>query len=187
MQDTAKVTYIARDRSNNISTAYAVISYTGNGSNIYTTFSAVPKVESSEPSTEEQTTEIGTENPTTEFATIDSSSESESSEEESSSEPETTEPETTEEETETTTSVSPVLTLKQTELTINAGEPFRVYSYVENITDDKDDRNYLYGRICIDGSYDIHTPGDYELYIYCSDSNQNMSNKERFILHVVQP
>lgn len=222
----AKVTYVARDRHNNVSYANAVISYTGKGDNVYSTFSAADNTTADESTTDSgnmttQTTQGHTEESTSESAEADttengttadddaeapsagadsdeSGSENasfgkddaieEESSKESQTEKTTAKNDSEEPETETTTVNDnvPVLKLSQNETTIKKGELFKVFKFVESITDDKDDRDYLYERISIQGQYDIYTPGDYELYIYCVDSDRNSSNKERFILHVVE-
>lgn len=208
----AKVTYIARDSSNNVSHADSIISYSGDGNNIYSTFSAADREstaeseitkgyvteDTKEPTSEEKTTDAATEEKTTEEDTSEEKTDNEdaggeaaademTSKEAVSGEEETTEEETTEEKTtEESSSASgvPVLKLLEAETTINKGEAFKVFKFVESITDDKDDKDYLYQRINIDGQYDIYTPGDYELYIFCVDSEAHQSNREKFVLHV---
>jgi len=78
----------------------------------------------------------------------------------------------------------PVITLLQNELIIVVGGTFNGTSYVKDITDDKDDKDSLFRRIIITGNYDTKTAGDYILDYYCTDTDGNTSNIEKFILHV---
>lgn len=160
--DKAKVTYIARDSSNNVSHVDAIISYSGDGNNIYSTFSGADKgednpVTGTEAATKEQATKPTTEPETQKNTTEDKNTAEETggektdnentddemtSEEDASAgaaeEKETSKAAATEEET--TKSVAPVLKLVQGETTINKGEEFKVFKFVESITDDKEDR-----------------------------------------------
>ena len=224
--DRAKVTYIARDSSNNVSHADTIISYSGNGDNIYSTFSAADKdVETQQPETEtepvhqtvqettaaepvqQETTKPDNEDNSGSRENIEGESEKGSlsdvenkSDAENQSDDKTKsdgenesdsrlqaadEPEPSVEQT-TANPGAPVLKLVQNEASINKGEQFKVFKFVESNTDDKDDRDYLYERINIDGQYDIYTAGDYEIYIFCTDSDRQQSNREKFILHVVE-
>ena len=78
----------------------------------------------------------------------------------------------------------PVLTLSQNELTIAVGGSFNGTSYVKDITDDKDNKETLFRRIIVVGDYNTKTAGDYTISIYCTDTDGNTSNVEKFILHV---
>ncbi len=159
-----KVTYVAKDKSNNITKAERIMGYqydvsSGNNGNTGG---------QEESSTQEEVTtgkpvQDETDSPTEESVTHENVP------------------------TESTTaapSAKPVLVLKSAEATISAGGEFKVFDYVYDITDDVDDRSTLFRQICIDGFYDTSSPGNYEIYIYCVDSSKNSSNREKFILHV---
>lgn len=176
----AKVTYTAKDNSNNIAKASRIVGYSGDGKSIYA--SSTPG--KNEP--ENSGSDIPTENTTEQEETKEIPTE------ESSEQPETdmTEPESSVESTEQPESTvanreAPVLKMSASSGTIKAGEFFNVASYVESITDDKDSRNELYRRIGIEGSYDSNTVGEYRFKVFCIDSDRNISNKENFVLHVV--
>jgi lipopolysaccharide export LptBFGC system permease protein LptF len=81
---------------------------------------------------------------------------------------------------------APEITLSSDNATIKAGTAFNVTSYISQIADDKDSRSELYRRVLIRGDYDTKTPGDYLIYIYCRDSDGNLSQLRPFTLHVQQ-
>lgn len=72
---------------------------------------------------------------------------------------------------------APVITLTDKELTISRGSGFTALKYVENITDDKDDRKRLYNNIEIKGHVDTSTSGEYVLTYFVTDSDGNRSNE----------
>ena len=179
----AKVTYTAKDKNNNIVKASRVVAYSGSGQSIYASSTVAISNEDLTagdlPLTTQAPTVTPTEPPTTEAPT------------EAVTEP-TTPEETTTAEPETTTAAptvaaggeAPVLTMVTHEGSINVGGFFNVASYVSNITDNNDTREELFRRIGIEGTYDSYTSGDYTFYVYCIDSDRNISNKETFVLHV---
>ena len=57
-------------------------------------------------------------------------------------------------------------------MTIKAGEAFDPLSVVRDAVDDKDDKNTLYQHIHTDGTYDVRTPGSYEIRYYVTDSSK---------------
>ena len=67
---------------------------------------------------------------------------------------------------------------------IKTGSEFDPTSMVEDVSDDKDDKNTLYRHLCIDGTYDVSTAGRYELNYYVSDSDGNTSEPIVFTLVV---
>lgn len=69
----------------------------------------------------------------------------------------------------------PVMTLSGDSVEITAGENFSVISPVMDITDDKDDRSYLFRRIRVSGDYSTQTPGEYVLEYTVTDSDGNQS------------
>lgn len=88
--------------------------------------------------------------------------------------------------TNTTAAVAakPVLFLTQSETTIQQGETFTVNNFVKDITDDKDPKSTLFRRIVINGNYNVNAGGDYSFSIFCTDTEGNQSNVEKFTLHV---
>lgn len=189
----AKVTYTAKDKSNNIAKASRIVAYSGDGSSIYAS-SAVDGEEEGEENPEATASqevtasqEATASQETTASQEMASAAESMETEMTSDTQTESTGAETTAA-TETTGAINseaPVLTLKTSSGSIKAGEFFNVASYVESITDNKDSRNELYKRIGIEGSYDSNTPGEYRFKVYCIDTDRNFSNKEEFVLSVV--
>lgn len=77
--------------------------------------------------------------------------------------------------------------LKEYQLTLNVGDSFSRLDWVEDITDDEDDRNSLYRDIRIDGEVDVNTPGTYELTYYAVDSDGNRSNDAVLTVTVQAP
>ena len=69
----------------------------------------------------------------------------------------------------------PVLTFTSDTIEITAGSSFSVISVVADITDDKDDRSYLFRRIHVAGNYDVYTKGTYTLEYVVTDSDGNQS------------
>lgn len=73
---------------------------------------------------------------------------------------------------------SPRITLSESELTVKQGEEVDRLSYVEDITDDKDDSKKLWRQIRITGDQlDTDTPGVYRLLYHVTDSDGNRSNE----------
>lgn len=161
----AKVWYVAKDKSNNITKLDRLVHYVASGNHI------VQNPENKDPSDRPDETGSAGENP--DDSTKDNSSSN---------------PSTGQEETLPTQppGAIPVLTLKSSEGTIHVGERFNVVSYVDNIVDDVDERDVLFRRIIADGNYDVNTVGDYTLTIYCSDTDRNLSESRSFVLHVIE-
>ncbi|MBQ7432309.1 MAG: hypothetical protein IJV50_02415, partial [Lachnospiraceae bacterium] len=152
-------------------------------------------VEETETETEtEESTEVSTEESieeSIEESTEESSETSveEESQPESVSEPEEPETspeessaeETAEETTEETVPVEtadpaiPVIRLKQNTVTLPAGTPFEYASYIESVTDDKDDQYQLYQHLVVTGYYDVRTPGSYPLQYWVTDTDRHES------------
>lgn len=80
---------------------------------------------------------------------------------------------------------SPVIKLKQSSVTIRRGESVNRISYVESITDDKDDKDTLWKQIQIKGdTFDSSTSGTYEQIYYVVDSDGNKSNEAKLTIVV---
>ena len=70
---------------------------------------------------------------------------------------------------------APVVKLRKTKSVIQAGEEFDATYQVESITDDKDERSFLFGQIQISGDYSTDEPGTYTLTYTAMDSDGNVS------------
>ena len=80
---------------------------------------------------------------------------------------------------------SPVIVLKQSTVTIKRGESVKRVSYVESITDYKDDKDTLWKQIQIVGdTFDSSTSGTYEQIYYVVDSDGNKSNEAKLTIVV---
>lgn len=71
---------------------------------------------------------------------------------------------------------APHFYLKQHYVTLKAGESFDKLSWVEDISDTKDSREYLFRYISIEGDVNVSAPGTYELKYHALDSDGNASN-----------
>lgn len=71
----------------------------------------------------------------------------------------------------------PALYLEQYEEKLVAGSDFNVLSYVKEITDDVDDRSWLFQHIQVSGEVNTYIPGVYQLIYYVIDSDGNQSNE----------
>ena len=80
---------------------------------------------------------------------------------------------------------SPRITLTQSQITIGVGQSYNRIAMVEDITDDKDERNYLFTQIQIKGD-DVNTnvAGTYEQIYYVVDSDGNRSNEAKLTVVV---
>lgn len=79
---------------------------------------------------------------------------------------------------------APRLTLSAHEVNVAQGTEFTALSYVQEITDDSDSQEMLYGQIQISGHVDTAVPGSYELVYFVTDSDGNRSNEERLMVAV---
>ena len=70
---------------------------------------------------------------------------------------------------------APVVKLRKTKSVIQAGEEFDATYQVESITDDKDERSFLFGQIQISGDNSTDEPGTYTLTYTAMDSDGNVS------------
>lgn len=78
----------------------------------------------------------------------------------------------------------PILILSQSEVELEQGKVFNINNYIEEIKDNKDDEYILYRRVVVRGEYDMQKEGDYTVSIFCTDSDENKSNVEEFVIHV---
>lgn len=79
---------------------------------------------------------------------------------------------------------APRITLSAHEVNVAQGTEFTALSYVQEITDDSDSQEMLYGQIQISGHVDTAVPGSYELVYFVTDSDGNRSNEERLMVAV---
>lgn len=79
---------------------------------------------------------------------------------------------------------NPVLTLIANEHTIDRRDEFEPKDLIESVSDDKDLVNYLMEHINIVGNYDVNTRGDYVLMYYAIDSDGNESERLYIVLTV---
>lgn len=73
---------------------------------------------------------------------------------------------------------SPRFRLSQHEVMLAVGEVFDYSQYISDVTDDKDSREQLYGRIRLQGKVDTSKAGIYEISYFVVDSDKNQSNVE---------
>lgn len=169
----AKIYFVAMDRSGNIGKESMIVSYilsdehgvSAEGQN-----TGEPGADSSESAEEVPTSETKTEetkgDPSGESY---SESESESGSEAAQSMEKPTTPD----------AEIPKLTLKTHEIMLTKGSRLIVQNQIEDITDDADTREELFRRIGTRNDPDLSTPGIYEMEIYVTDSDGNISNREK--------
>lgn len=147
---TADITYVVTDSSKNVTKKVREVSCDG-----------VIVQETTDTSEEEQSTEEPTDgNEAEDTETSGQDADQEEDEEDTPVNPE-----------------APVITLTDKELTIARGSSFSGLKYVQEITDDKDERRRLYNNIQIQGHVDTSTPGEYVLTYFVTDSDGNRSNE----------
>lgn len=154
----ATAVFVARDSSNNIAKISKVINYKNSGSEDSDVATADMKE-----STDEQ------------FETSENTSNTMTTEQENESDIQE----------ENLPEGSPRITLTQSQITIGVGQSYNRIAMVEDITDDKDERNYLFTQIQIKGD-DVNTnvAGTYEQIYYVVDSDGNQSNEAKLTVVV---
>lgn len=174
---TAKVYYAASDKAGNVAREFRIIYYQADGSG-----DLLPS------ETEEETSGEGAEAGTEAVSTSEAETRPPVTRPpETEPEPPVTQPPETEPpETQppAASPEAPVLTLGQTEVTINRGQNFYFGSYIASITDDKDSQDDLFRRLNVNGDYDTNTPGTYQIRIFAVDTDGNRSNEVTLTLHV---
>lgn len=78
----------------------------------------------------------------------------------------------------------PVLTLRETEVTITAGNSPPWTEIIEILRDDKDDYATLYYNLSV-SRFNRNEPGDYPVTLYTEDSDGNRSDSVTLLVHVV--
>lgn len=158
-----KVQYAAKDKSNNITIKERVVPY---------------KFSENSGNNDENNSEPHTDN------TDDSQNTDDSSEPESTSSQGVVDNDPTGDIDKAAADASgiPVIKLRVTEATITEGQTFDAISYVKETYDNSGD---VSRRIRTIGEEDINGPGDYELIYSVSDTQGNVSEPVRFVLHVL--
>ena len=160
----AKVVYLAKDKSNNVTTATRSVKYKATG----VKEQAVNDVETPEeeleqdllPMTDDEETEV---TPTPEVTA-------------------TPEPEVTEEPE--VNPEAPKVVLTKARDTVTRGTTINRLLYVQDITDDEDEREYLFRQIQINGDVDTTTTGEYEVTYHVVDSDGNRSEDVKLVVIV---
>ncbi len=81
---------------------------------------------------------------------------------------------------------APRLTMSAQTVTIGLGEEFSKLQYVHEITDNKDTREQLFQRVQINGDVNTEQPGVYQLGYVVVDSDGNRSNEATLTVVVAQ-
>lgn len=87
-------------------------------------------------------------------------------------------------ETNTEATTSPIITLSENEVHLDNGTEIDMLSFVDTVTDDTDASYLLRSRIQIVGTYDLDQDGTYVIMYYTTDSDMNESNREYLTLFV---
>lgn len=156
----ATVIYYAKDKSNNVGKATRTIRY----------LTEKTKLWAEDPETEDK--DGGQE-------TGESTEESEVDSEEKESESEKDA-----EEKDTAAEGSPHITLKESRIKVQRGSQIDYISYVKEITDDKDEREWLWRQIHIDGRANTAVAGTYDLYYTVIDRDNHFSNSAKLTVIV---
>ena len=80
-------------------------------------------------------------------------------------------------------SSAPVLTLREQEVTIEAGTSPPWTELIEILRDDKDDYTTLYYNLSV-SRFNRNQPGDYPVTLYTEDSDGNRSGTVTILVHV---
>jgi hypothetical protein len=178
--DTIKVEYAAKDSKNNISKKDRTIKYQPSGTKEGSNNSQ--QEDNDDTGTEENSENINDDDVTGNDIT-DNSEVSETGEVTSDSGENSSNDPTGDIDKEAADATGiPVIKLNATEATIEVGDTFDAISYVKDTYDNSGD---VSRRIRISGAEDISKAGDYELHYSVSDTDGNVSEIVKFILHVV--
>lgn len=193
---TAKVQYVAKDKSNNLSITNLMVDYIPssdseeNNENVGVTAEDNTTLDKNGVTTTEENIEASTEETAEANNLIESA---DSTQDENSLE--ITDTETTEsvnsldsiDDSESSEIVSyPYIKLSCLEITIKKGYNFDIYSVIEKLEDDVDGQDILWKRIQVYGKYYTSKTGSYQLSYYATDTDLNQSNVEYLTLHVVE-
>ncbi len=79
---------------------------------------------------------------------------------------------------------APIIYLKSDKITVKQNEKFSVQDFIAHVVDDKDEESTVVANLKYEGSYNINRKGSYELTLYVTDSDGNVSNRETVTLVV---
>ncbi|MDD3279901.1 MAG: hypothetical protein PHG16_13705 [Lachnospiraceae bacterium] len=147
----AKVTYIVKDKSNNITIAEQKVTYNADAAT-----AAVENQTDDAAQTDGAEAGTPTDVPTELTQSV-----------------ETTTP--TPEPTATSAPGAPTIKLTQDAVTLSKGDSFSYYEYIDSMTDDRDSSDYLAGHINLEGDMSTQTTGTKEITYYIVDSDGNQS------------
>lgn len=174
----AVVIYMAKDSQNNV-TKYIRILDVEAGATV-DSIGKVPTDTSTDTETEPESAEPETES----VEQLETESAEQPETEAAAADPETAARESAEADIAALAPAAPVLRLKQYTVTIPVGSTFNQFSYLENVTDDKDTREMLYRQIMIEGSVNPAAAGTYELTYWAKDTDGNSSNRAKLTVTV---
>ncbi len=81
---------------------------------------------------------------------------------------------------------APVLTLTTDTILVNAGITTVDWSsYIQQLADDRDSREQLFGNLVMEGHVDLNTPGNYPVVVYTRDSDGAVSERRNISVIVV--
>jgi hypothetical protein len=155
----AKVTFVAKDSSNNIAKEDVVVNYVAlDGESIvaYQNDPLVAKETSGTNNTNANNENVNNSN-SNNTSTLDTNTES---------------------------TTSPKITLSENEVHLDNGTEIDMLSFVDTVTDDTDASYLLRSRIQIVGTYNLDQVGTYVIMYYTTDSDMNESNREYLALFV---
>lgn len=177
---TASVVYVVRDAANNIKKISRIVNCRKAGE------SDGSETELSEDDTKQDTTVQNTNDTATNGDGTPSVSENDVTVQ--STVPNSEQPSQADQESDTDTDLppgSPQIKLTQNRVTIAKGQSVNRISFVESITDDKDDKDTLWKQIQIVGDeFDSTTSGTYEQIYYVVDSDGYKSNEAKLTVVV---
>lgn len=186
---TATIVYVARDSSNNIAKANKIVKYQMNSSK-ETQLDSNFVSDTGSNSTKEATTTNPTPSPgptqNSSGQNVGASDDAQNQlSEENGSEEDSEEDSEEGSEEDDLPEGSPRIKLSKSRVTISRGDSVNRISFVESVTDDKDDKNTLWRRIEITGDeFDRNTPGTYEQIYYVIDTDGNKSNEAKLTIVV---
>lgn len=157
----ATVIYYAKDKSNNTGKATRTIRY----------LTEKTKLWAEDLETEEE--DSGQETETESAGEGENDSEEQESENENGTE-----------EKETLAEGSPHITLTESRIKVQRGSQIDYLSYVKEITDDKDEREWLWRQIHIEGRANTAEAGTYDLYYTVIDRDNHFSNSAKLTVIV---
>ena len=78
------------------------------------------------------------------------------------------------------------MTLTTDTILVNAGITTVDWSsYIQQLADDRDSREQLFGNLVMEGHVDLNTPGNYPVVVYTRDSDGAVSERRNISVIVV--